>query len=121
MGARHAAADRRRSLTGRHRWQAMLDAYEASRTSSEYRPAGKSFMAPSLPRAFRSGARSRRRGYAVPVGASAHRTDRRERRSYFVAGTDTGVGKTRITAALLAAGRAAEPVRRRHEACGLGS
>ncbi len=34
MGAGHAVAHRRRSLTGRARWQAMLDAYEASRTDS---------------------------------------------------------------------------------------
>jgi malonyl-CoA O-methyltransferase len=31
IGARHAAADRRRSLTGRHRLQAMATAYEALR------------------------------------------------------------------------------------------
>jgi malonyl-CoA O-methyltransferase len=34
MGAGRAAADRRRQLTGRARWQAMLDAYEATRTGS---------------------------------------------------------------------------------------
>jgi malonyl-CoA O-methyltransferase len=34
MGAGRLAGDRRRSLTGRGRWQAMLDAYEASRTGS---------------------------------------------------------------------------------------
>jgi malonyl-CoA O-methyltransferase len=34
MGAGQEVADRRRSLTGRARWQVMLDAYEASRTAS---------------------------------------------------------------------------------------
>ncbi len=32
LGATHAAADRRRTLTGRHRLQAMLDSYEQWRT-----------------------------------------------------------------------------------------
>jgi malonyl-CoA O-methyltransferase len=34
LGARHAAADRRRTLTGRNRLQAMLSAYEQARTGA---------------------------------------------------------------------------------------
>jgi malonyl-CoA O-methyltransferase len=34
LGARHAGADRRRTLTGRTRLQNMIDAYEAARSSS---------------------------------------------------------------------------------------
>ncbi|HEV7432110.1 MAG TPA: malonyl-ACP O-methyltransferase BioC [Steroidobacteraceae bacterium] len=34
LGAQHAAADRRRSLTGRSRMQRMLDAYESMRTAA---------------------------------------------------------------------------------------
>lgn len=42
-----------------------------------------------------------------PSPSSAPPSPRRAPVSYFIAGTDTGVGKTRITAGLLAAGRAA--------------
>ena len=34
LGAQHAAADRRRTLTGRRRLQAMLNAYEQARTGA---------------------------------------------------------------------------------------
>lgn len=56
LGAPHAAADRRRSLTGRGRWRAMLEAYESVRTPAGI-PASWELIYGA---GFAGGARSRR-------------------------------------------------------------
>ncbi len=75
LGARHAAADRRRSLTGPGRLRAMLAAYESARTAAGI-PASWEIIYGA---AFAGAARPDRAGgheageYAVPLGAVRRR------------------------------------------------
>ncbi len=106
IGAHNVNAGRARALTGRRRYQAMIDAYERSRTPKGL-PAtweivyGIAWAAESTARrgprdAHGNADRCRNVAEQAASAASVMRA-----RSVFVAGTDTGVGKTHVAVRLI--------------------
>ena len=69
IGARHAAEDRRRGLTGRGRWRAMLDAYEKLRTPAGLPATWEVIYGAAFAGQTRSGSDVDRREVIVPLSA----------------------------------------------------